>query len=144
MMKDKNYQFDFVQVTSLDSVRMLLSLPTDEMAVWTIFMVKCFASDHIPTPICHIFNKCLMYDVCPMKVAKVIPMPKDNKSAFTCANSHPISILHIFNQMQDILFGINSLLVPSMHTDSFTEQQLQLLLGIYYHIIYLIQVIICH
>lgn len=106
---------------------MLSSLPTDRMAGIDQLDGKLLqlASVHLSIPICHIFNNCLMYGVCPKvwKVAKVIPIPKDKKSAFTCVNSRPICILPIlskllekivFKQIQDY-FIRNNLITSSQH-----------------------------
>ena len=52
-------------------------------------------ADDIATPICHIFNVCLLESVCPQvwREAKVIPLPKNSKAPFTGSNNRPISLL---------------------------------------------------
>ena len=50
--------------------------------------------DSIATPICHIFNLSLEESLCQgWKEAKVIPLPKSGKAAFTGSNSRPIKLL---------------------------------------------------
>ena len=55
----------------------------------------------ISKPICHIFNRCLINGVCPKlwKEGKIIPLPKDIKSAFCGPNSRPISILPVLSKI---------------------------------------------
>jgi len=56
---------------------------------------------HISKPLCHIFNKCLEYGICPdiWKEAKVIPLPKDKRSTLAGPNSHPISLLPVLSKL---------------------------------------------
>ena len=48
-------------------------------------------ADSIATPICHVFNLSLEEGVCPQawREAKVIPLPKSGKVAFTGSHSRP-------------------------------------------------------
>ena len=51
-------------------------------------------ADSIATPICHIFNLSLEESLCPQswREAKVIPLPKSGKAAFSGSNSRPINL----------------------------------------------------
>ena len=57
-------------------------------------------ADHIASPICYIFNLSLDSNMCPQiwKEAKVIPLPKNTRAAFTGSNSHPISLLPVLSK----------------------------------------------
>jgi hypothetical protein len=58
-------------------------------------------ADSIATPICHIFNLNLELSLCPQvwKEAKIIPLPKSGKAAFTGSNSRPISLLPALSKL---------------------------------------------
>jgi hypothetical protein len=63
-------------------------------------------ADSIATPICHIFNLSLEESLCPQtwREAKVIPLPKSGKAAFTGSNSRPISLLPALGKVLDFSF----------------------------------------
>ena len=82
-------------------------------------------ADSIATPICHIFNLSLEESLCPQawREAKVIPLPKSGKAAFTGSNSRPISLLPalskllekiVFDQIQ-CYFSVNKLTTDFQH-----------------------------
>ena len=83
------------------------------------------AAEHISTPICHIFNMSLKQGVCPdiWKEAKVIPLPKDSKAAFTGTNSRPISLLPVLSKLLEKVvyaqiqtyFSENGLITTDQH-----------------------------
>ena len=58
-------------------------------------------ADCIATGICHIFNLSLEESVCPQawREAKVIPLPKSGKAAFTGSNISPISLLPALSKL---------------------------------------------
>ena len=58
-------------------------------------------ADQIATPICHIFNLSLASNIFPQiwKEAKVIPLPKQTKAAFTGTNSRPISLSPVLSKL---------------------------------------------
>ena len=58
-------------------------------------------ADSITTPICHIFNLSLEESLCPQawRKAKVIPLPKSGKAAFTGSNSRHISLLPALSKL---------------------------------------------
>ena len=58
-------------------------------------------ADSIATPICHIFNLSPEESLCPQawREAKVIPLPKNGKAAFTGSNSRPISLLPALSKL---------------------------------------------
>ena len=127
IMKEKNCQFDFMEVTISDIVKLLSLLPCDKPAGTDMLDSKLLriASCYVSSPICHIFNKCFKYGVFPKawKEAKIIPLPKDKKKDFTGTNSRPISILPVlsklmekvvFKQIQDY-FIKNKLITNSQH-----------------------------
>ena len=75
--------------------------------------------------ICHIFNLSLEESLCPQafREAKVIPLPKSGKAAFTGSNSRPTSLLPalrkilekmVFDQMQ-CYFSVNKLTTDFPH-----------------------------
>lgn len=73
------------------------------------------ASGYISKPICHIMNLSLTQGVFPeaWKAAKVIPLPKNQKKTFTCANSRPISILPVLSElMERVVFDQVSHFLP--------------------------------
>ena len=85
----------------------------------TIAVTANMVADSIATPICHIFNLSLEESLCPQacREAKVIPLPKSGKVAFTGSNSRPISLLpalskllekSVFDQIQ-CYFSVNKL-----------------------------------
>lgn len=86
IMKDRNCKFDFMQVNIHDNERLLRSLPNDKPAGTDQVDGKLLrlAAAQVASPICHIFNKCSEYGVCPKawKGAKIIPVPKDKKINF--------------------------------------------------------------
>ena len=58
-------------------------------------------ADSIATPICHIFNLSWEESLCPQvwREAKVIPLPKSGKAAFTGSNSRPICLLPALSKL---------------------------------------------
>ncbi len=63
---------------------------------------------YVSTPVCHIFNRCLISGVFPMtrKEWKIIPLPKDATLTFNGPNSRPTSILPVLSKVfEKIMFG---------------------------------------
>ena len=58
-------------------------------------------ADSIATPTCHIFNLSTEESLCPQawSEAKVIPLPKSGKVAFTGCNRRPISLLPAISKL---------------------------------------------
>lgn len=87
VMKERQCTFEIHHVENEYVEKILLSLSDDRSPGTDNLDSKLLriTAKYISTPICHIFNKCLEYGVCPdiWKEAKVIPLPKDNRSAFT-------------------------------------------------------------
>lgn len=78
----------------------------------------------VATPICHIFNQCLIKGVHPTawKEAKIIPLLKDENKTFNGPNSRPISILPLLSKIIEKIVFIHIFLLTiyflplSMHT----------------------------
>jgi hypothetical protein len=72
-------------------------------------------ADSIATTICHIFNLSLEESLCPQawREAKVIPLPKSGKLAFTGSNSRPISLLPAFSKQ--CRFSVKKLTTDFQH-----------------------------
>ena len=58
-------------------------------------------ADSKAVPICHVFNLSLEESLCPQawREAKVIPLPKRGKAAFTGSNSRPIGLLPALSKL---------------------------------------------
>ena len=82
-------------------------------------------ADSIATPICHIFNLRLEESICPQawREAKVIPLTKIGKTAFTGSNSRPMSLLPALSKLLEKIvldqiqcyFSVNKLTTDFQH-----------------------------
>ena len=109
IMKDKNCLFNFNQIDK-ETVRKLIMLQADSTSSGTDNLdskILKLVVNSVDTPICHIFNQCLIRGVHPTvwKEAKIIPLPKDKNKTFNGPNSRPISILPLLSKiMEKIVF----------------------------------------
>ena len=91
MMKEKHCKFEFCKVSVGEVEILLLSINNDKPSGIDNLDRKLLrmVADSIATPICHSLEESL----CPQawREAKVIPLPKSGKAAFTGSNSRPIS-----------------------------------------------------
>ena len=61
------------------------------------------AAKSIQEPICHIFNLIIENGVYPQswKIAKVVPLTKNNRELFAGPNSRPVSILPVLSKLME-------------------------------------------
>lgn len=123
-MKDKNCLFNFNQIDK-ETVQKLIMLQADSTSSGTDNLdskILKLVVNSVDTPICHIFNQCLISGVHPAvwKEAKIIPLPKDKNKTMNSPNRRPISILPllskmiVFKQVMDY-FSNNNLLSTFQH-----------------------------
>ena len=103
IMNDKKCSFEFCKVTIEEVEKLLLSINNEKPPGIDNLDGKLLrmVADHIATPICNIFNLSLDSNMCPQiwKEAKVIPLPKNTRAAFTGSNSRPISLLPVMRKL---------------------------------------------
>ena len=93
-MKEQHCKFSFCKVSVGEVGKLLLTINNDKPPGIDNLDGKLLrmVADSIATPICHIFNLSLEEGGYPQawKEAKLIPLPKSGKAAFTGSNSRPI------------------------------------------------------
>lgn len=75
-------------------------------------------ADVLALPICHIINLTLEKSICPgdWKIAKIIPLPKNNKETFSGKNSRSINILPTLSKiMERTVDNIQCCFADSLH-----------------------------
>lgn len=127
IMHDKNCNFEFCEVTVEEVKKLIMSIHNEKPPGIDNLDGKLLkiVADHIAIPVSHIFNQSLNSNRFPQvwKEAKVIPLPKNPRAAFTGSNSRPISLLPVlskllekivFNQIQSY-FALNNLTSNYQH-----------------------------
>lgn len=134
---NKECTFELCKVSIAEVEKLLLSINNDKPTGSDNIDSKVLknVAAQIAAPICHIFNLSFGGNTCPLiwKEARVIPLPKNTKNAFTGANSRPISLTPVLNkilekivfyQIQDY-FTVNNLISEYQHAYRETTQQPQ-------------------
>ena len=92
LMKNKCCNFHFEKV-KVSTVEQLIKLSKDKPAGFDNMDVRLLkpVADILALPICYIINLSFEKSICPAdwKIAKIIPLPKNNKENFSGKNSRP-------------------------------------------------------
>lgn len=109
-MKGTNCTFSFDPIDLLE-VKKLEMCKKDSKQFGLDYLdgkIISIMAEYIVKPVCHISNLSLKERLFPKiwKMAKVVPLPKDNKLVLSGTNSRPISILPILSKiMENLIFA---------------------------------------
>lgn len=126
IMKNKSctFHFDEVQISTVEQHIRTSKNKQAGIDNLDARLLKPVANALAP-PICHIINLSFEKSICPAdwKIAKIIPLPKNNRDTFSGKNSRPISILPLLSKIMERIayeqiqhyFCTNDLITPHQH-----------------------------